>query len=156
MADMESPVKKSGPGFYNCDKCHWSGNELNYSRLGQGLCPKCNQIFKGCFREDIFNKLIGNNQLEQRKDPLDLFNALKKIRETMGDKEERQEEVAIAVAKYLPSLQPYHRTHFARRIAGICCDATTASLGYFSFNLLLRGATKEEKQLLEMISELIK
>ena len=145
--------KDSGTFVYNCRNCDWSGEELDFSRLGQGFCPKCSHIFKGCFSNEI--TATGRPAGRNIDGPEDLFKALK-LAEERKDIGVRKEQVAVAIAKYLPCRQAFHRKHFARQIAGMPHDNTTASLGYFSFKLLLgKGATEEEKRLLEMVSEMI-
>jgi len=59
------------PGFYNCEKCGWSGSKLSYfgydseekpmtgydrhPQFGQGQCPNCRTHFEGCVHPDRFN-----------------------------------------------------------------------------------------------------
>ena len=61
------------PGFYNCEKCGWSGSKLSYfgydseekpmtgydrhPQFGQGQCPNCRTHFEGCVHPDRFNIL---------------------------------------------------------------------------------------------------
>jgi hypothetical protein len=56
-------------GFYNCD-CGWSGGALRYegygaerraqsaAQHGQGVCPQCGRVFRGCFHPDVHTQMI--------------------------------------------------------------------------------------------------
>lgn len=56
-------------GFYNCD-CGWSGSALAYlgygaarraqsaAQHGQGVCPQCGQVFRGCFHPDVYEQMV--------------------------------------------------------------------------------------------------
>lgn len=42
--------------MYKCD-CGWMGSTLYYAQNGQGHCPSCFIIFKGCFSDVPIGKL---------------------------------------------------------------------------------------------------
>jgi hypothetical protein len=61
-------------GFYNCERCGWSGSALRYAGYGtlvsgevvcydkdaggQGICPQCGQVFRGCFHPDVYEQMV--------------------------------------------------------------------------------------------------
>lgn len=49
--------------MYNCTKCFWHGTQLRYDWLGQGHCPRCNQVFVGCVSNAEYDRRMGKKSI---------------------------------------------------------------------------------------------
>ena len=81
--------------MYHCTKCFWYGNQLGYGLLGQGHCPECNAVFRGCVSNTEYDRQMGKKSIAtfglsllHRVYPI--WVQLNKVMRYYADKERRQ------------------------------------------------------------------